>query len=356
MPAFSRYNKQMTDTVVALVPLLGMAVFHYGTRVLILTAVSMLFAIIADGVFLLLHRERKLKHHDLSVIPIALTFVMFLPATAPYWLAAVGSAFAVAFVREPFGGHYNTLFHPATTAFAFLLICFNTLCTRYPSVMQSLPLDPVVTTVPLYTSPAYRLMLGGAESIDLLDVLLGNFSGPLGTTCILVMACCGLYLMVRKTTSFEIVLAAVATVSLCSYFLPRLLTVSPLTSVKLELSSGAFLFITLFIASVDNGEMQTRLGKITYGVLFGGGVMLFRYLSKIEMVSPFALIIMNALDHRCDDYGRNLVAALWWLLKKGKQLLLGLLCKAKKLIIFLWNGLFRLIQKFVDPSEGGKKP
>ncbi len=356
MPVFSRYGKQMTDTVIALLPLLGMAVFHYGARVLVLTAVSLLSAVIADGVFLLLHRNNASRHHDLSVIPIALTLVMFLPASAPYWLAAVGSAFAVVFVREPFGGHSNTLFHPATTAFAFLLICFNTLCTRYPPVMQNLPLDPVVTNVPLYTSPAYRLMLGGAESIDLLDVLLGNFSGPLGTTCILVMVCCGLYLIVRKTASFEIVLSSVAVVALWAYFLPRVLTASSLTSAKLELSSGAFLFITLFIASIDNGEIQTRLGKVTYGVLFGGGVMLFRYLSKIEMVSPYVLILMNAIDHRCDDYGRNLLSALWWLCKKGKQLVFGILKGVKRGVLFLWNGLFMLIQKFVDPSEGGKKP
>ena len=112
---------------------------------------------------------------------------MLLPASAPYWLVVVGAVFAMAVVRHPFGGHYNTMFNPALTAFAFVTICWTDVVTSYPTPRTVLPLSATVENLALSTSPAYRLMHGGAENIDLLNALLGNFYGPLGATSILVL-------------------------------------------------------------------------------------------------------------------------------------------------------------------------
>ena len=221
--------------------------------------------------------------------------------------------FAVAVVRHPFGGHYNTLFNPAMTAFAFVTICWTDLVTHYPAPFQQLPLTPTVD-VPLNSSPAYRLMLGGANSMDVLDALLGNFNGPMGTTCIAVLLCCGLYLAVRRTIIWQIPAAALGVVGLAAWFFPRV-NASHEISLLMELTSGVLLFAVIFVAAMDNGEIETAAGKWICGLILGGLVVLFRQLSKIELVAPFAIIIINTIDNRCDSYARCIGRGVMFCLK-----------------------------------------
>lgn len=337
----------------ALVPLLVVAAFYYGPRVLIMAVISVFTCLITDILCRMDGKAFSRKRYDWSTVTIGLLLIMFLPASAPYWLVSAGGIFAVIAVRFPFGGHYNTLFHPAATAFAFLLLCWNELCTRYPVAMEWLSLDSKLQ-VPLYTSPAYRLMLGGAEKIDWLDAMLGNFSGPLGCTCILVILCCGLFLAVKKVILWQIPVTAVFVVSFFAYFTPRTSASYPWNSVKLELISGCFLFTLIFLAAVDSGEISTNLGKITYGVLFGLLTVLFRYLSRVEMVSPFVLIIMNTIDNKCDSYGAWILSSAAAAGRAVLRLISAFFLGAGKCLLFLWNKFFELLQNFVDPSEEGK--
>jgi len=166
-------------------------------------------------------------------------------------------------------------------------------------------------------------------------------------------------LAVKKVILWQIPLTAMAVVSLFAYYFPRINTSVPLNSIKLELISGSFLFTLIFLAAVDNGELSTGLGKVTYGLLFGGLTVLFRRLSQVEMVSPFVLIIMNTIDHKCDSYAAWVVAFVKKLLSGSAKGISSAARGTKKGFVFLWNRFFELLQNFVDPSDekkgGGKK-
>lgn len=313
MLPYEKYRRQMIDTVLALLPLLAMACYYYGPRVLIMAAISVGSAAAADYFCLLLQGERWWRKYDFSAGIAGLTYVLMLPASAPYWLVIFGAVFAILVVRHPFGGHYHTLFNPALTAFAFVVLCWNDLVTQYPASMTQLPLTASLD-VPLYSSPARQLMLGGSNNIDWLDALLGNFYGPMGTTCIAVLLCCGIYLIYRRTIIWQIPVASLAVVAAAAWFFPRI-NGSRTVSVLMELTSGVLLFSVLFVAAMDNGEIQSRLGKWTYGVLLGGLMVLFRHLSRIELVAPFVVIIMNAVDHRCDAYAAHLCSGVKLILR-----------------------------------------
>ena len=106
-----------------------MGVYFYGPRVLILTLISVLTALVPDYFCLLMQGERRFRKGDFSALVTGYLFAMLLPASAPYWLVVVGAVFAMAVVRHPFGGHYNTMFNPALTAFAFVTICWTDVVT-----------------------------------------------------------------------------------------------------------------------------------------------------------------------------------------------------------------------------------
>ncbi len=321
MLSYEKYRRQMIDITITLLPLLVMAWYYYGSRVLIMAAISVVSAIAADYVCLLLQGERWWKKYDFSAWIAGLTYVLVLPASAPYWLVAFGAVFAIVVVRHPFGGHYNTLFNPGLTAYAFVVLCWNNLVTQYPASMAALPLTATVD-VPLYNSPAYQLMLGGSNNLQWLDALLGNFYGPMGTTCIAVLICCGIYLIFRKTIIWQIPVSSLAIVAAAAWFFPRI-NGSRLVSVLMELTSGVLLFSILFAAAVDNGEIQTSAGKWIYGVLLGCFIVLFRQLSNIEVVTPFVLIILNTIDHRCDAYASHIGNGIVWIGKWILQLFQG---------------------------------
>lgn len=347
MNSETRFRRQALDTCLALTPLLFMGVFYYGPRVLILTFISILSALVTDYLCLLMQGERRFRKDDYSALVTGYLFAMLLPASAPYWLAIIGVAFAMAVVRHPFGGHYNTMFNPALTAFAFVTICWTDMVTSYPAPRTMLPLSATVENIALSTSPAYRLMHGGAENIDLLNALLGNFYGPLGATSILVLLCCGVFLIVRKTIIWQIPVATFGIVGLFALILPRV-NANRGTSLILELISGVLIFSVLFVAAMDNGELQTTAGKWVYGIILGLFVVLFRHISKTELVCPFAIIIMNAIDHKCDTYAENIVRYggvfledAWLLLKWAGE-------KIGQFFVFLWNKLFALLQKIID--------
>ena len=58
MLPYEKYRRQMIDTVLALLPLLAMACYYYGPRVLIMAAISVGSAAAADYFCLLLQGER----------------------------------------------------------------------------------------------------------------------------------------------------------------------------------------------------------------------------------------------------------------------------------------------------------
>mgnify|MGYP000547937264 CR=1 FL=1 len=59
---------------------------------------------------------------DGSAAVTGLLLALTLPATAPYWLAAVGGVFAIVVVKGLSGGLGQNIFNPALAARAFLML------------------------------------------------------------------------------------------------------------------------------------------------------------------------------------------------------------------------------------------
>ena len=111
----------MLDVLIALLPTLLAGTIFFGLRCLLLAAVSIAAAGLAEALWNKL-TGRYQTVEDLSAAVTGLLLALTLPATVPYWMAAVGAVFAVIVVKAAFGGLGQNIFNPALAARALLLL------------------------------------------------------------------------------------------------------------------------------------------------------------------------------------------------------------------------------------------
>ena len=105
----------MLDVVLALLPALCVGIGVLGWRSLVVTLISVAAAVGAEGLFSVLTKSRNTTI-DGSAMVTGLLLAMTLPHTVPYWMAAVGSIFAIIVVKMLCGGLGQNIFNPALTA------------------------------------------------------------------------------------------------------------------------------------------------------------------------------------------------------------------------------------------------
>lgn len=286
------------DMVLVLLFIYGMAFFYYGPRVLALGAVSVCASVACD-ILCTLIAGRKPNIRDYSPVVTGMLLPLLMPASIPYHVAAVAAVFGIAVAKHPFGGVGHNVFNPAAAGFSFATICFAEQLFLYPLPRNWLPVFSQ-TEATLVNSPAFTLSVGGIPGYDPVEMLLGNYPGPMGATNILVLVACLLYLVLRNTVRWEIPVFFFAAVCVIAFAFPRA-EIGPgpdvLLRVRLlgyELMSGYLLFGGAFLLSDPVTTPKRDAAKIAYAVAAGIVVMLFRRYGGFEDTFPFAVLIMNA--------------------------------------------------------------
>ena len=128
----------MDDAVFCLLALLILPVVFYGARPLLTALVSCGACFLAMVAFRLIHR-RNISLSERSLFVTGLTVALLLPADVPYWLAALGGAFAIFVAKEPFGSTGRNPLNPAAAGVAFVTVLWPEEVSRFPAV-GSLPL------------------------------------------------------------------------------------------------------------------------------------------------------------------------------------------------------------------------
>ncbi|MBC8570423.1 RnfABCDGE type electron transport complex subunit D [Zongyangia hominis] len=287
----------MGDMIIALVPLCVMAFYYYGLRaaLLTLTAVAVSYAADMAGYAI---RGKLPNPKDLSSIVTGLIVVLMMPASVPYFIVVLACLFAILVMKHPFGGLGNNVFNPAAGGFAFVAISFPQSVFTYPVPFAQLePFGNV--TAALVESPAFTLKLGGLPTYDPVQMLLGNYPGPMGATNILVILTCLLFLLYRKSVDWRIPVGFVGASALIAVLFPRIVLGAEY-SVLYELLSGSLLFGAVFVVTDPVTGPKTRAGRWLYGILAGVATLLFRHFGGFEEGLCFAVLILNSLSHVMD--------------------------------------------------------
>lgn len=300
MEKYNVSKKKYINIILALLALTVMPIYLYGLRVLVLLVASIATAVVTDFICVRLSGNKTWSKYDGSFIITALITTLLLPASAPLWIPIVSTAIAITVAKYPFGGNgYNT-FNPAAVGLSFVALCWPEHVLRYPAPFGTIGVtDP--SLIQYAASPASILRVGGTPKIDYFDVFLGKFAGPMGATCMIVLAACMFYLVVRRVISLRIILSVLFVVGFFAVVFPRVST-GEWSSLFFEGSSGALIFGIIFMANDPVTIPKTKSGQILFGLILGALVVTFRHFGKVELEFVFAILIANIFAIPCDKY------------------------------------------------------
>ena len=276
-----RTNRIMLDVVLALLPGLMVGIFVLGIRALWVTLLSIACAVAAEWLYSAVTKTRN-TIVDGSAVVTGLLLAMTLPASVPYWQVAVGSVFAIIFVKALCGGLGQNVFNPALAARAFLMLIYPLGLTCYVSV------DGVSAATPLH-----HMVMPSLPEESVMDMFLGNCPGSIGEISALALLIGGAYLIWRKVISVRIPAAYLGTVAALTLIFGK--TGDPISWMLYSLFGGGVMLGAIFMATDYATSPATPVGQIVYGIGCGILTVLFRYYGLFPEGVTYAILIMNAL-------------------------------------------------------------
>lgn len=281
-------SRLMLNVIIALVPCAIAGIYNFGVNALVVLAVSMVTAVAAEYLFQVIAR-RPVRVGDLSALVTGLILGLNLPPTAPWWMAMVGSAFAIIIVKELFGGIGSNFMNPALTARAVLLASWPVFMTTFVNpTYWAEGVDAVTTATPLAT--------GGVATLDL---LLGRIPGSIGEVSKIMILVGLAYLLITRTISWRIPVIMVATTGLLSWAFGS----DPLAAVL----SGGLLFGAVFMATDYTTSPMTAKGQAVYAVGCGLIVAVIRAFGNYPEGVTYGILVMNVATPLIDKFIRNRV-------------------------------------------------
>ena len=274
----------MQDVLIALVPAALMSVVYFGWRAAMLIVLCTATCVLTEYVC----RRVMKRHQTISDFSAAVTGVLLafnLPPTLNPVFAVLGSVFAIAVVKQMFGGIGMNFVNPALAARIFLLISF-------PSQMSSwsLPffyLSGNASTDVVSTATPLAQMASGSVTTPMIDLFIGLHGGCLGETCALALLIGGMYLLLRKVITPHIPLAFIGTVAVIALIAGQ----NPITHVL----SGGVMLGAIFMATDYTTCPVNKTGRVVYGIGCGILTMTIRLFGSLPEGVSYSIVLMNIL-------------------------------------------------------------
>lgn len=272
----------MRDVVIALVPATIMGIFYFGVKALILILASIVSAVFFEWLYETL-LKKPVTISDLSAVVTGLLLAMNLPASAPIWVPIVGSAFAIIFAKQLFGGLGQNFINPALAGRAFLLASYPTEMTTWTAPTGFSGADAVAVATPLAE------LKNGALTASLGDLITGNIGGCIGETCAIALIIGFIYLLYKHVISWKIPVIYVATVFVLFALIGRHGVRMPIH----ELFAGGLMLGAIFMATDYASSPVTPKGQIIFAVGCGLLTYLIRTFGGYPEGVSYSILIMN---------------------------------------------------------------
>lgn len=279
----------MLDVIIALLPAVAVAVWQFGVYPLVVIAVSMATAVLYEWAYRKLMKKPS-SIGDLSACVTGLLLALTLPPTAPWWLPAIGTLFAIVVVKQLYGGIGKNFLNPALAGRAFLLASYALIMGQYavPSSLSG-TVDGVTMATPLaslYDSgamPAY---------FSFKNLFIGTIPGCIGEISALALLIGGIYLIARKVISWRIPVAFVGTVAVLTLIFGYE-GYGHAEWMLYNVLSGGLMLGAIFMATDYATSPVTLNGQLLFGVGCGALTVLIRYFGGFPEGVSYAILIMN---------------------------------------------------------------
>jgi len=276
-------QRLMLYVLISLLPTAAFGVYAFGIPALTVLLISMASAVLAEAIWQKIAKQ-PIRVNDLSALVTGLILGLNLPANAPWWLAVIGSVFAVIIVKQLFGGLGDNFLNPAMAARAVLLASWPVHMTTYvaPTFFKA-AVDAVATATPLVMKDA-----------SLMSLFMGNIPGTIGEVSKIAILVGFLFLLVTKTISWHIPVSMVGGVFVFSW----LFGADPVMAIL----SGGVLFGAVFMATDYVTSPMTPWGRIIYGLGIGLIISLIRQFGAYPEGVTYGILLMNIATPLIDRF------------------------------------------------------
>ena len=301
-------QKPMLQVLLALTPLALVSIYFFGWKALAILAIVNVAGFLSEYIFARVYKTQV----TMAVFVTNFLFALSLPPTIPLWIPVIGIVFGVVFGKMAFGGFGRNVFNPALTGRAFIYVSFGAQMTAARAWV--LPAENAWGALGMWqadavsqATPLVRLARG--ETVSAVKMFLGNIPGAFGETSVILIILGGLYLMIKKTASWKIVVAGIS-----SYLLFQVIfwlagvqgAYDPLRA----LMAGSFMYGIMFMATDPVSASQTTdTGRVIYGILIGILTCLIRTFSVWPEAITFSILLANMfaplLNHVIREYRKN---------------------------------------------------
>ncbi len=281
----------MQEVCLALAPAGIAGIILYGINAAILIAICVATCVLSEFLWQKATKQ-PVTIADWSAVVTGLLLAYNLPATAPWWVAVIGSVIAIVLVKQLFGGIGSNFMNPALTARAILFISWSGIMGAYPNANPfKFTADAVTGATPLAT-----LNGGTTEGLKLIDLLLGNHGGVLGETCALALIIGGVYLLIRGIADWRIPVSFIGTVFVCY------LIKDGAEMALYQLLAGGLLLGAFFMATDYATSPINKVGRVIFGIGCGFFLFIIRAFANYPEGCSFAILFMNVVTPAIDRF------------------------------------------------------
>lgn len=301
----------MRQVIFALMPAIAVSVFLFGFGVIVQLVLGIATALACEAAAL---RLRGLAWRDAladgSVVVLACLLCLALPPYAPWWIAVIGTTFAVVLGKHAFGGLGHNVFNPAMVGYVFVLLCFPLALSQWPDLnrLNDYP-GPMDSLAAIFLASPATDAWSGATVLDHLkteaalmrtmseiktDSVFGVVAGHgwewINTAYLLG----GIWLLWRRVITWRLP---------CAFIAGLVVSASVAYTIDPELHRGALFHLfaggamlaAFFIVTDPVSSATTPKGMLIFGA--GAGVLTFmmREAGTYPDGVAFAVVTMNAL-------------------------------------------------------------
>lgn len=282
-------QKIMRDVAIALLPAAAYGVYNFGMSALMVLIVSVLSAVLTEFI---IQKVRKVTVTvtDFSAVVTGLLLGMNLPSTVPMWIPIIGSAFAIAIVKQAFGGLGHNWMNPALAARAMLVASWPVQMTTWVAVKA----DAVTTATPL------GIIKEGldVQMPSIMDTLIGSVGGCIGETSALLLLVGGAYLVYKGVISIRIPGIYIGTVAVLTFILSGF----DLQFTIFNILAGGLILGAVFMATDYASSPITAKGQVIYAVGMGLLTTIIRFYGGYPEGVSYSILLMNVVAPLIDKY------------------------------------------------------
>jgi Na+-translocating ferredoxin:NAD+ oxidoreductase subunit D len=319
----------------ALIPGIALQTYFFGFGTLIQISLAIVTAIITEASILELRKrdfERSLR--DFSAVLTAVLLAISIPPLAPWWVIVIGTFFAVAIVKQLYGGLGFNLFNPAMAAYVMLLISFPLQMTQWLPPLSLAQydhsfIDSVYTIFTGFSQNGLslnqlRFGIDGTTMATPLDTLKTELVKGLTYTESLEFSIFdssiyslnvawswvsfaflmgGIVLIKLKVINWHIPFSMLASL----FFMATIMSLvdgDRFASAIFHVFNGSIIIGAFFIATDPVSASTTNKGRLIFGAAIGFWVYLIRTWGGYPDAVAFAVIIMNMAVPLIDYYTR----------------------------------------------------